>query len=161
VAQDLPRRRAAGIPGDLELTTKPQLAIGQLRRLKAAGLPARWTAADEVYGRGSAFRQACQECGLAYVVIIPCAYLITTSAGTAIRADQAAADAVFERRSCGTGTPGVSPNKATDFDGRCALPGMRMVVRAWPADVGDPWFCETVQQIDAGVPSFGCPPVAS
>jgi threonine dehydrogenase-like Zn-dependent dehydrogenase len=49
----------------------------------------------------------------------------------------------------------------TDFDARCALPGMRMVVRAWPADVGDPWFCETVQQIDAGVPSFGCPPVAS
>ncbi len=32
-AEDLPRRRAAGIPDDLELTTKPQLAIGQLRRL--------------------------------------------------------------------------------------------------------------------------------
>ena len=43
---------------------------------------------------------------LAYVVIIPCDYLITTGAGTAVRADQAAADAVFERRSCGTGTKG-------------------------------------------------------
>ncbi|HEX9537096.1 MAG TPA: transposase [Streptosporangiaceae bacterium] len=32
-ADDLPRRRAAGIPAGLELTTKPQLAIGQLRRL--------------------------------------------------------------------------------------------------------------------------------
>jgi hypothetical protein len=51
--------------------------------------------------------------------------------------------------------------KATDFDARCALPGMRMVVRALPADVGLPWLRETVQQIDAGVPSFGCPPVAS
>jgi hypothetical protein len=105
-AQDLPRRRAAGIPDDLELTTKPQLAIGQLRRLKAAGLPARWATADEVYGRSSAFREACQECGLAYVVIIPCDHLITTPACTAVRADQAAADAVFERRSCGTGTTG-------------------------------------------------------
>jgi SRSO17 transposase len=105
-ARDLPRRRAAGIPDDLELTTKPQLAIGQLRRLKAAGLPARWAAADEVYGRSSAFREACQECGLAYVVIIPCDHLITTPACTAVRADQAAADAVFERRSCGTGTKG-------------------------------------------------------
>lgn len=105
-AQDLPRRRAARIPAGLELTTKPQLAIGQLRRLKAAGLPAAWAAADEVYGRSSPFRQACQQCGLAYVVIIPCDYLITTPAGTAVRADQAAADAVFERRSCGTGTKG-------------------------------------------------------
>ena len=105
-AQDLPRRRAARIPVGLELTTKPQLAVGQLRRLKAAGLPAAWAAADEVYGRSSSFRQACQQCGLAYVVIIPCDYLITTPAGTAVRADQAAADAVFERRSCGTGTKG-------------------------------------------------------
>src|SRR5262249_1695643 len=105
-AQDLPRRRAARIPAGLELTTKPQLAIGQLRRLKAAGLPAAWAAADEVYGRSSSFRQACQQCGLAYVVIIPCDYLLTAPAGTAVRADQAAADAVFERRSCGTGTKG-------------------------------------------------------
>ena len=105
-AQDLERRRAAGIPDDLELTTKPQLAIGQLSRLKAAGLPARWAAADEVYGRSSAFRKACRERGLAYVVIIPCDYPITTTAGTTVRADQAAADAIFERRSCGTGTKG-------------------------------------------------------
>jgi SRSO17 transposase len=105
-AQDLPRRRAAGIPDDLAFTTKPQLAIGQLRRLKAAGLPARWTAADEVYGRSSAFREACQEAGLAYVVIIPCDYRITTPACTTVRAGEAAADAVFERRSCGTGTKG-------------------------------------------------------
>src|SRR5208283_726132 len=32
----------------------------------------------------------------------------------------------------------------TDFDARCALPGMRMGVRTWPADVGWPWLRETV-----------------
>jgi hypothetical protein len=37
-AGDLPRRRAAGIPDELELATKTQLAIGQLKRL-AAGCP--------------------------------------------------------------------------------------------------------------------------
>src|SRR5271166_452109 len=37
-------------------------------------------------------------------------------------------------------------DKATDFDARCALPGMRMGVRTWPADVGWPWLRETVQQ---------------
>jgi SRSO17 transposase len=105
-AGDLPRRQAAGIPGGLEFATKPDLATGQLRRLTAAGLPARWAAADEVYGRSGAFRQACEEAGLAYVVIIPCDYQVTTPAGTVVRADQAAADAVLERRSCGTGSKG-------------------------------------------------------
>ena len=105
-ADDLPRRRAAGIPDGLEFTTKPQLAIDQVRRLTAAGLPARWVAADEVYGRSGALRKACEEAGLAYVLIIPCDYQVTTAAGTAIRAEQAVADAIFERRSCGTGSKG-------------------------------------------------------
>jgi len=43
-AGDLARRRAAGIPGDLQFATKPDLAIGQLERLTAAGLPANWAA---------------------------------------------------------------------------------------------------------------------
>ncbi len=105
-AKDLPRRRAAGIPDDLQFATKPELAIGQLERLAAVGLPARWAAADEVYGRSGRFREACEKAGLAYVVIIPCDYQVTTPAGTVIRADEAAAGAVFERRSCGTGTKG-------------------------------------------------------
>jgi len=41
-ARDLPRRRAAGVPDDLEFATKPQLGMNQLARLTAAGLPARW-----------------------------------------------------------------------------------------------------------------------
>jgi SRSO17 transposase len=105
-AGDLPRRRAAGIPAGLAFTTKPHLAIGQVRRLAAAGLPARWVAADEVYGRSGELRAACEAAGLAYVLIIPCDYQVTTAAGTVIRADEAVADAVFERRSCGTGTKG-------------------------------------------------------
>ncbi len=105
-AGDLPRRRAAGIPAGLAFATKPKLAIGQVRRLAAAGLPARWVAADEVYGRSGELRAACEAAGLAYVLIIPCDYQVTTAAGTAIRADEAVADAVFERRSCGTGTKG-------------------------------------------------------
>ena len=41
------------------------------------------------------------------------------------------------------------------------LPGMRMAARMWLADVGSAWLCETVQKIDAGALTFGCPPVAS
>jgi len=105
-ADDLPRRHAAGIPDDLEFATKPQLAINQVERLMAAGLPARWAAFDEVYGRSGKLRQACEDAGLAYVAIIPCDFPVTTAAGAVIRADEAARDAVFERRSCGTGTKG-------------------------------------------------------
>jgi SRSO17 transposase len=49
-AQDTGRRRAAGIPDDLPMATKPELAAGQLDRLAAAGLRLRWAAFDEVYG---------------------------------------------------------------------------------------------------------------
>jgi hypothetical protein len=37
-ADDLPRRRAAGIPAGLEFATKPQLAMRQLERLADAAL---------------------------------------------------------------------------------------------------------------------------
>ena len=56
-ADDLPRRRAAGIPEDLKFATKPQLAIDQVGRL-AAVLPLAWVAADEVYGRSGDLRKA-------------------------------------------------------------------------------------------------------
>lgn len=53
-ASDLARRGAAGIPDSLEFATKPQLAMGQLGRLTAAGLPIRWVAFDEDIAENSA-----------------------------------------------------------------------------------------------------------
>jgi SRSO17 transposase len=105
-ADDLPRRHTAGIPADLKFATKPQLAMRQLERLMAAGLPAKWVAFDEVYGRSEQLRTKAARAGLAYVAIIPCDYPVTTPAGTTIRADQALPSAVFERRSCGNGSKG-------------------------------------------------------
>ncbi len=105
-ARDLPRRNAAGIPADLEFATKPQLAMQQLQRLMAAGLPARWVAFDEVYGRSEQLRKKAAGAGLAYAAIIPCDYPVTTPAGTVTRADAAITRAVFERRSCGNGSAG-------------------------------------------------------
>ena len=73
-ARDLPRRRTAGIPDDQQFATKPELAVAQLKRLAHAGLPIRWAAFDEVYGRSGDLRKACAKAGLAYVAIIPCDY---------------------------------------------------------------------------------------
>ena len=105
-ADDKERRHVAGIPEGLEFATKHDLAIGQLMRLIAAGLPLKWVAANEVYGRSGDLREACKKAGLASVFIIPCDFSVTTAAGTVIRAGQAVADAVFERRSCGDGSKG-------------------------------------------------------
>ncbi len=103
---DLARRRAAGIPRGLDRKTKPQLAEDQLERLLKAGLPARWAAFDEVYGRSSALRGACEAAGLPYVAVIPRDFRITLPSGAVIKAEDAAGDAVFERRSCGNGSKG-------------------------------------------------------
>jgi hypothetical protein len=56
--------------------------------------------------RSREVRQACRDAGLASVFIVPCDYALTTTAGTVIRAEQAVAEAVFERRSCGNGSKG-------------------------------------------------------
>ena len=93
----------AGIPDQLAFKTKPELAIDQVRRLMAAGTRALWAAADEVYGRCGEFRDALRALSLAYVVIIPCDYQVALARGKVIRADEAIAGAVFERRSCGRG----------------------------------------------------------
>jgi hypothetical protein len=99
-------RRAAGIPGDLQLASKPQLAGRQLGRLLAAGRPARWVAFDEVYGRGEELRKKAAKAGLSNVAVIPRDYQVPLSSGAVTRADEAVADAVFERRSCENGSKG-------------------------------------------------------
>ena len=101
------RRKKAGIPGDLAFATEPELAIAQVRQLVSLGIRFCWVAADEVYGRSKAFRDTCRALGLSYVVIIPCDYKVTLAEGAAaVRADEAAARAVFERRSAGNGAKG-------------------------------------------------------
>lgn len=126
-AGDLARRHAAGIPADLEFATKPQLAMNQLDRLMAAGLPVRWAAFDEVYGRSEKLRKKCAKAGLAYAAIIPCDYQVTLPSGTVIRADEAVKDAIFERRSCGNGSKG--PRYSDWAMTATALPGQCLLIR--------------------------------
>jgi SRSO17 transposase len=126
-AGDLARRRAAGIPDDLEFATKPQLAMNQLDRLLAAGLPARWVAFDEVYGRSEKLRTKASKAGLAYAAIIPCDYLVRMPSGTAVRADEAGTKAAFERRSCGNGSKG--PRYSDWAMTATAVPGQYLLIR--------------------------------
>jgi len=105
-ADDPARRQRATVPEEPALRTKPQLAIDQVKRLVTTGLPIRWVAFDEVYGRSGVLRQTCEDHRLPYVAIVPCDFQFTTGTATALRADEAIAGAVFERRSAGTGSKG-------------------------------------------------------
>ncbi len=55
--EDGPRRRAAGIPEEVQFATRPMLGRQMLERAFAAGMPAGWVAGDEVYGRDSKLRR--------------------------------------------------------------------------------------------------------
>jgi Transposase DDE domain len=75
--------------------------------------------------RSEQLRKQAARAGLAYAAIIPCDYSVTTGAGTRIRAEQAVADAVFERRSAGNGSKGPRyadwAMTATGIDGQYLL----------------------------------------
>src|SRR5579883_3275699 len=53
-AADSARCRDAGVPAEVPLQTKPQIARAMLERAFAHHIPARWVTADEVYGNDRA-----------------------------------------------------------------------------------------------------------
>lgn len=67
-AGDRPRRKAAGVPRQVEFATKIALGKRMVDRAVAAGVPARWVTADAVYGADYHFRAGIEGHGLGYVV---------------------------------------------------------------------------------------------
>lgn len=65
------RRRRAAIPAEVGHESKPALALQQLRRAKANGVPGRWVTADEGYGGKPWWRAAVAQEGYWYVVEVP------------------------------------------------------------------------------------------
>ena len=65
------KRRRAEIPDEVVHEGKPAMALRQLRRVKANGVPGRWVSADEAYGGKPWWRKAVAEEGYGYVVEVP------------------------------------------------------------------------------------------
>jgi SRSO17 transposase len=65
---DRSRCRAAGIPDEVEFTTKPRMAIGMLQRLLDAAVPFGWVTADEAYGQAKFLRVWLEEHAISYVL---------------------------------------------------------------------------------------------
>lgn len=76
---DQERRTEAGIPEDVAFATKGALAQAMLARAFAAGVPAQWVTADEVYGSDRALRRWLEEANHAYVLAISRAHPLWSS----------------------------------------------------------------------------------
>lgn len=107
--QDEQRRQRAHVPDEVEFATKPALGTAMITGAAEAGVPFAWAAADEVYGRGSKLREACEKGKKGYVLAVPVNFQVKLPSGR-----KAAVSAVarlipataWETRSCGRGCKG-------------------------------------------------------
>ena len=107
-ADDRDRCRAAGIPDEVEFTTKPRQAQLMISRAIGAGVPFAWFTADEAYGQAKYLQAWLEEQDVFYVVAIRCSDTLTTGAGEQ-RADAliaAASARLWQRLPVGAGAHG-------------------------------------------------------
>jgi SRSO17 transposase len=107
-AGDAARRKGAGIPGGVEFATKILLARRMVERAVAAGVPARWVAADAVYGSDYHFRLTAENLGLGYVAGVRTDFSIFV-AFRQVRVKDLLAEVPadgWRRLSCGAGAKG-------------------------------------------------------
>jgi SRSO17 transposase len=69
-ANDLGRRKEAGVPQQVEFQTKPQIALAQIRQAVKDGVPLGVVLADEVYGSNREFREGVAELKLNYSLAV-------------------------------------------------------------------------------------------
>ena len=67
-ARDRDRRRRAGVPEEIEFETKPEIALGMIRRAVKEDVPVGVVLADAGCGSDTKFREGLEELGLEYVV---------------------------------------------------------------------------------------------
>ena len=105
---DRDRCREAGVPDDVQFSSKTDLARLMLGRALDAGIPASWVTADEAYGKDGKFREWLEQRRIGYVVAVAKNQAVRGDAGPS-RADALAAhapDQAWKRRSCGNGSKG-------------------------------------------------------
>ena len=106
---DRERLERAQVPDSVTFKTKPELAADIVTSAAGAGVPFAWAAVDEVYGRSSKFRAACEEHKKGYVAAVPVNFQVTLPSGRKAAVSSIAAiipQAAWETRSCGPGCKG-------------------------------------------------------
>ena len=111
--QDPARCRAAGIPRETELVTKPRQAQAMITRAVAAGVPFAWFTADETYGQAKYLQVWLEDQDIWYVMAIRCSDTLTMPAGER-RADDLIA--ALSARSWQTISTGAGAHGPREYD---------------------------------------------
>ena len=72
--EDTARRGRAQVPEDTVFATKTEQGTEMVTEAVAASVPFGWVAGDEVYGRSSKLRAACEDAGKGYVLAVPVSF---------------------------------------------------------------------------------------
>jgi SRSO17 transposase len=107
--RDRGRRQRAQVPADVAFQTKTELATGMVTGAVKAAAPFGWAAGDEVYGRSSKLRAACEDAGKGYVFAVPVNFTIRLPSGRRVTVASLARlipARCWETRSCGRGGKG-------------------------------------------------------
>jgi len=102
------RRSRAQVPEDVAFTTKTGQGTEMVTGAITGGVQFAWLAGDEVYGRSSKLRAACEKAGKGYVLAVPVNFRVLTAAGgkdAAVLAGLVPARC-WETRTCGRGCKG-------------------------------------------------------
>ncbi len=107
---DPERRRAAGIPDEVDFATKPRLAGEMIAAALDGGITASWVTGDEAYGQDPQLRTALEKRGIGYVMAVACSMRVRINHGrTPVRADTLAGRlpaTAWHRHSVGNGAKG-------------------------------------------------------
>jgi SRSO17 transposase len=103
------RRKRAAVPDDVEFATKTEQGTGMVTDAISGGVPFAFLAGDEVYGRSSKLRAACEKHGKGYVLAVPVNFTVTLPSGRRMAVASLARlvpARCWETRSCGSGCKG-------------------------------------------------------
>ena len=106
---DSTRRQRAHVPDEVEFAAKPALGTAMITGAADADVPFAWAAAEEVCGRGSKLREACENRHQGYVVAVPVNFTVTLPSGrkaTVAAVARLIPASAWETRWCGDGGKG-------------------------------------------------------
>jgi SRSO17 transposase len=107
--QDRKRRERAAVPGEVAFATKTEQGTQMVTGAIGAGVPFAFLAGDEVYGRSSKLRAACERHGKGYVLAVPVNFTVTLPSRrrmTVASLARLVPARCWETRSCGSGCKG-------------------------------------------------------
>jgi SRSO17 transposase len=106
---DAVRRQRARVPDDVEFATKTEQGTEMITAAVGGGVPFASPAGDEVYGRSSKLRAACEKHGKGYVLAVPVNFRVTLPSRRRLAVASLARlvpARCWETRSCGPGCKG-------------------------------------------------------